>query len=79
MVEVHKIIDAYKAENYCKYVIAQEDYNTTHNFSDLMKMLDYGIASNMYTQEEIKEIIAKQDELSQKILIAQYGKYLIMQ
>lgn len=69
----------YEAECYRKYVLAQESYEETHNFSDLMKMLDYGIASKMFTQEEIKEIIAKQDELSQKILIAQYGKYLIMQ
>lgn len=77
MVEVHKIISAYKAEKYMQYVIAQEDYNTSHKFSDLCKMLDNGIASDMFTQEEIKEIIAKQDELTQKILIAQYGKYII--
>lgn len=73
------IISAYKAEKYCNYVIAQEDYNAQHKFSDLCKMLDNGIACNMFTQEELKAIIAEQDELTQKILIAQYGKHIIVE
>lgn len=71
-------IAEYKAERYADYVIAQERYNMRHMFSDLIKMLDNGIACNMFTQEEIKDIIAKQDELTQKILLAQYGKHLIV-
>lgn len=71
-------IAEYKAERYADYVIAQERYNMYHMFSDLIKMLDNGIACNMFTQEELKEIITKQDELTQKILLAQYGKHLIV-
>ena len=71
-------IAEYKAERYADYVIAQERYNKHHMFSDLIKMLDNGIACNMFTQEELKEIIAKQDELTQKILLAQYGKHLMV-
>lgn len=71
-------IAEYKAEKYRLYMLAQERYEETHNFSDLLDMLDNGIATDMYTQEELKQIIAKQDELSQRILLAQYGKYLIM-
>lgn len=71
-------IAEYKAERYADYVIAQERYNMYHMFSDLIKMLDNGIACNMFTQEEIKAIIAEQDELTQRILLAQYGKYLMV-
>lgn len=71
-------IAEYKAERYADYVIAQERYNIYHMFSDLIKMLDNGIACNMFTQEEIKAIIAEQDELTQRILLAQYGKHLIV-
>lgn len=71
-------IAEYKAERYADYVIAQERYNMHHMFSDLIKMLDNGIACNMFTQEELKKIIAKQDELTQKILLAQYGKHLMV-
>lgn len=69
-------IAEYKAEKYTAYAIAQNNYNMYHKFSDLMEMLDNGIACNMFTQEELKDIIAKQDELTQRILIAQYGKYI---
>lgn len=71
-------IAEYKAEKYTAYVIAQERYNMYHKFSDLMEMLDNGIACNMFTQEEIKTIIAEQDELTQRILLAQYGKHLMV-
>ena len=66
----------YKATKYTAYVIAQSNYNMYHKFGDLMEMLDNGIACNIFTQEELKDIIAKQDELAQRILIAQYGKYI---
>lgn len=69
---------AYKAESYSDYVQATEDFVMYHRLSDLIKMLDNGIACNMYTQEELKKIIAEQDELTQKILIAQFGKYITM-
>lgn len=72
------IITEYKAEKYTAYVIAQSNYNMYHKFSDLMEMIDNGIACNMFTQEEIKAIIAEQDELTQRILLAQYGKYLMV-
>ena len=71
-------IAEYKAERYAEYVIAQERYNMYHMFSDLIKMLDNGIACNMFTQEEIKAIIAEQDELTQRILLTQYGKHLMV-
>lgn len=71
-------IAEYKAERYADYVIAQGRYNMYHMFSDLIKMLDNGIACNMFTQEEIKTIIAEQDELTQRILLAQYGKHLMV-
>ena len=71
-------IAEYKAERDADYVIAQERYNMYHTFSDLIKMLDKGIACNMFTQEEIKAIIAEQDELTQRILLAQYGKHLMV-
>ena len=71
-------IAEYKAERYAEYVIAQERYNIYHMFSDLIKMLDNGIACNMFTQEEIKTIIAEQDKLTQRILLAQYGKHLMV-
>lgn len=70
------IIMEYKAEKYTAYVIAQSNYNMYHKFSDLMEMIDNGIACDIFTQEELKDIIAKQDELAQRILIAQYGKYI---
>lgn len=67
---------AYKATKYANYAIAKSRYNMYHKFSDLMEMLDNGIACDIFTQEELKDIIAKQDELAQRILIAQYGKYI---
>lgn len=70
------IITEYKAEKYTAYVIAQSNYNMYHKFSDLMEMIDNGIACDIFTQEELKDIIAKQDELAQRILIVQYGKYI---
>lgn len=75
----HTIISAYKAKKYCNYVISQENYNMQHRLSDLIVMLDNGIACNMFTQEELKTIIAAQDELTQKILIAQYAKHIIVE
>lgn len=74
----YKIILEYKAEKYAEYILAQSQYNLYHKFSDLVKMLDNGIACNMYSQDELKSIIAKQDEMTQKILIAQFGKYIIV-
>lgn len=76
---VEAIIAEYKAEKYANYVIAQEKYNMFHKFSDLLEMLDNGIACNMFTQEELKEIINKQDELTQRILLKQYGKHITVE
>lgn len=70
------ILIEYKTEKYTTYVKAQDRYNMYHKFSDLMEMLDNGIACDIFTQDELKDIIAKQDELTQRILIAQYGKYI---
>lgn len=72
-------IAEYKAKKYCDYVIAQERYNMHHKFSDLLDMLDNGIATDMFSQEELKEIINKQDELTQRILLCQYGKYITVE
>jgi len=72
-------IAEYKAKKYCNYVIAQERYNMYHKFSDLLDMLDNGIATDMFSQEELKEIINKQDELTQRILLCQYGKYITVE
>lgn len=75
--EVNQIILEYKAQKYVDYVIAQGQYNLYHKFSDLIKMLDNGIACNMLTVEELRNIIANQDRLGKEILIAQFSKYLL--
>lgn len=72
-------IAEYRAKKYHNYVIAQERYNMYYKFSDLLDMLDNGIAVNMFSQEELKEIINKQDELVQRILLCQYGKYITVE
>lgn len=72
------ILIQYKTEKYIDYVKAQANYNMHHKFSDLLAMIDNGICCNMITQEDLKNIILKQDELTQKILLAQYGKHIIV-
>ncbi|MDE6947589.1 MAG: hypothetical protein K2P14_10450 [Anaeroplasmataceae bacterium] len=71
-----EILLAYTAEKYTNYISAKVNYNIYHKFSDLMSMLDNGIACGMFTQEELKDIINKQDEITQRILLMQYGKYI---
>ena len=65
----------YKAKCYKQFIQAQAEYNAHHKFSDLMKMLDNGIASNVYTRNEVQYIISQQDDIAQRILAAQFLNY----
>lgn len=65
----------YKAKCYKQFIQAQAEYNAHHKFSDLMKMLDNGIVSNVYTHDEVKHIISQQDDIAQRILTAQFLNY----
>lgn len=76
MNDIQAIILNYKADKYVKYMQAQAKYNIWHQWSDFMDMLDNGIACDMYSKEELKNIIAEQDDTGKGILLALYSKYL---